>query len=445
MFVAGVTLASVLVSLLVTALIFGSETSLSVLTISAVVPLIVAPVASYIAARLIVQNVELRDRAEIARKAAEASNQELQETLQRQMLTFSIIGHEVRTPAATLQMMVETPHYLEGSENLLQARQTASHLIDVLDDMRYLANPDTKIEGHIETVNLADLVRQSVLSQSVFAEKQKLDLHVAPLDDINLDFRTHPQLLRQIFINIVRNCLLHSGANQLKISVKKVQIDPLQIELRFADNGRGVPTGKQSKMFELYERGTTQASGLGLGLHICRKFLIKNLNGEITYEDTPGAGATFVVTLQVEPVSQKRSDTSVNTPQLTDMRILLVEDSAVMRKVTKIQLEAQGAQVDEADNGRDGLSKAAFRKYDLILSDVFMPEMTGPEMAKLIKAQGNQATIVGLSANINSENANEFLASGAAFLLEKPLDVQTLTAHLGNLAQTGQSRKKSKL
>ena len=368
-----------------------------------------------------------------AKASADEANSKLQETLKRQQLLFSVIGHEIRTPASSIKMMLDEPGYLSNPNNLDVARRSAQHLISILDDMRALANPDLSLKGTKAIAKPRDVITDAVESQRVFAMKQSVAISIDLPQAFNATSEFNTQILRQIAINLVRNCLLHSQATRLDIVGRASGTDDTRLEVVFQDNGTGVAADAQATLFEPYERGESRAEGLGLGLHICREFLRKYLGGDLTYVDAPGGGAAFVMRFDVTHATRSQRTPTGGTYDFAGKHILLVEDHDTIREIARIQLSKTGAMVTEAKDGLEGLNTASARSFDLIITDLYMPEMEGDEMVRLLRGAEDQTPIVGITAATVTDDAVRFVQAGADFVLEKPMSVAKLQAKLSVL------------
>ncbi|MBE1282036.1 MAG: response regulator [Rhodobacteraceae bacterium] len=432
--VGSITVASVLASLAITWLIMYPDVQPIGIWISIVAPLAIAPVASYVMGRMWIRIEGLKSEAEAAAEDALSANRQLQDVLKRQQLLFSVLGHEIRTPASSLMMMLDEPGYLDQTENLTIARRSAHHLIAVLDDMRALANPDLALKGTLAIASPGQVIRDAVDSQQIFASKQGIFIEFDLPDDFDLMAEFNTQILRQVAINLVRNCLLHSQASALKVTGHKVGDDPAAFEVRFADNGKGISLSERSTLFEAFARGKTKSEGLGLGLHLCRDFLRKYLDGDLALDDTPGGGATFVVKFAVQAAAEF-PDTGETEPEydFAGKLVLLVEDNRTIRLVTKLQLEKLGASVEEAETGRIGLKMASSGGYDLVLLDLNLPEVKGDDVVRRLRGDGNHVAVIGVTAATMTEDAMRFVEAGADAVLEKPLRVKSLLRAMGEL------------
>ncbi len=136
-------------------------------------------------------------------------------------------------------------------------------------------------------------------------------------------------------------------------------------------------------------------------------------------------------------------DTQRHTPgarRLSAARVLIVDDGVEHRQLSRLLLEKVGVEVDEAENGRQGIQLALAGRYDVILMDVQMPEMDGLEAAAALRAAGLDTPIVALTANAGHRFQEECLAAGCTAHLAKPIDADALRRTLArHLEESGAS------
>lgn len=213
---------------------------------------------------------------------------QMQEEQQRREQMFAVIGHELRTPAATLKMLAEqleqcteqggTVSDLQQTQQMLKS--TAEHLVSVLDDLRQVAQPDKQRTRERKVVQLTEFLEGIVTSLRPMAESQGFSL---TFDLQRADFQyaeVELSSVRQVLTNLTKNALIHSGGDRVRIAVEISATDNPQdkLHLRVLDNGKGIPADKVEQLFTPFVRGNTEADGTGLGLPICRD-LIRGLGG----------------------------------------------------------------------------------------------------------------------------------------------------------------------
>ncbi|NRB31748.1 MAG: hybrid sensor histidine kinase/response regulator, partial [Rhizobiaceae bacterium] len=365
---------------------------------SVIVPLLIAPAIAYFTGRMWLHMIALKEVSEKAVLLERKASQKLHEMLKKQQLVFSVIGHELRTPATSIKMMLDEPGYLRSGKNLEVVRRTADHLISVLDDMRALANPNLEITGVSGVARLSELLKNAVESQGVMITKQGLAVEFDLTSEFDEYYEFNKQLLRQVVINLVRNCLLHSKASTLNIVGRCQSIEPHTFQVRFSDDGMGIPKEAQSQIFERYQRLNKEREGLGLGLNICREFLRRHLAGDLCYEESQGGGATFVVTFEAAEAVGGFTGAELPKYDFAGKRILVVEDNASIRELTALRFRKLRAEVDTAEDGKEGIKMAVGGRYDLIIVDLFMPNMQGDQMVRQLRGSQIWVPTVGVTA-----------------------------------------------
>jgi signal transduction histidine kinase len=146
-----------------------------------------------------------------------------------------------------------------------------------------------------------------------------------------------------------------------------------------ADTGSGIPPEIRSRIFEPFFTTKPPGQGTGLGLSLCDR-IIEGHEGTIRVESVPGKGTTFRVELSVEESPELRQETrgAREPPPPGGKTILIVDDEPAIARMLAQILAAEGHQVETAATGALALSKLRERAYDLILSDIKMPELDGP-------------------------------------------------------------------
>ncbi len=365
----------------------------------------------------------------------------LREKSEQQEQLFAIVGHELRTPAAAIKMLIEEEQLDQSNAKRKLLLETSNHLINVLDDMRAVTHPDEAINGELTDIVIPDLVASSESLLSHLLNDHGLRVHIQ--SDAN-SAKPHPvnaQLLRQIVLNLLKNAAQHSRATDLWIDISSTtenQAEP-SIIIEFADNGQGISAEHKETLFSAFQRGKTSVDGAGLGLHVSRKFIQDHFNGDLTYRDRAGGGAVF--TLKFNPgISETESQPPTQQPldqynPLHGKNILVAEDNKVLQMTIKNAFEKQGASVTVADNGADALRNQDISGFDLYVTDIFMPKMDGYQFTAALRALGIDKFIIGLTAAVIGSEQEQLLNQGANAVLSKPLNMEQLKKLLWDLEQ----------
>lgn len=361
------------------------------------------------------------------------AEQQLRGALAKQEQLFAIIGHELRTPAAALKMLLDEQGVAQQEPYGGTIDETMHHLLDVLDDMRIVTNPSLLGDAPEVPGKVPSVITGVLPSLKRLLDEANLEVSVEVSESAKPPCMLREQLLRQISLNLIKNCALHANASTLEISLAaEGQGAERLFEIRFADNGKGIASDLVAELFEPFERGDTQADGTGLGLHVSQTFARELMKGDLRYEDTPGGGATFVLTARFTIANPDLLDLAhveerdLHPNELRGMRILLAEDSTVLRMTSTKALTKQGAEVVEAIDGLQALNLFKESPPDLVLTDIFMPNMDGYELTQNIRALGYTGPIIGVSAAVVGKETEKLKHCGADLVMAKPINIETL-------------------
>jgi len=248
-------------------------------------------------------------------------------------------------------------------------------------------------------------------------------------------------------------------ATDISSSNNVEDFDTLRIEVH--DTGVGISKPNQQKLFgEIVQFDAAQlqnGGGSGIGLWISKK-IVDLHGGRIGVKSEPGKGSMFYVELDVAPkpaselvvkdqvtrmLSHETDEQSVEAiPSVANnIRVLVVDDSAVNRKMLKRLIQPRVGQISEAENGMVAVSKVresigAGSPFDLIFMDATMPEMCGTDATVCIRGLGYQGMIVFLTGNVTPEDIDRFMASGANDVIVKPCTLVSVVKILTSISTT---------
>lgn len=376
----------------------------------------------------------------VARNAVEQMN--LAE--QRRNKIYGTIAHELRTPVAALQMLCELSN-TEFSKNQKHIKGILGDLIATIDEMRLVTNPEYEKPLNLESVGLIELNRQISNAAIPIASAGHFRfelLNTLPLVLSNIEINTDLFRIRVAVINLVRNAVLHSrGCNVwVSNSLRSLETGELYLEWHTSDDGIGLGDAS-AQGTELSRPGEGVVEGQGL--QIARK-LVAELNGTLSYLPR-SKGSEFTISVPIDPAifdstQPLRFEQSLPEPHQTDipsdLRILLVEDDAMIRLLSQQLLTKLGMDVVVAVDGEDGLKKFD-DNFDLVLTDYFMPVMNGVEMIDNIRAKNRSVPIVGVTAATIGSQREEMKMAGATNAIAKPLTAASFKAEVMSLIEKG--------
>ena len=333
------------------------------------------------------------------------------------------MSHEIRTPmnaiigfsglALNKVTDAEQKDYLEkihlSGESLLGVINDVLDLSKIAAGMMALEHTEFSLDGVISRVFSVAGLR---------AEEKELKVSYRVADDVPPRLLGDPLRLNQILMNLVGNAVKFTDSGCVSLSVGVVSRAEGKVLLSFEvnDSGIGMDAEQLGKLFKVFSQGdasiTRKYGGTGLGLVICKK-LIDMQGGSIKVRSDPGIGSTFWFSVSLE-IGAGKPEIEANANEwksphaswrFDGARILLAEDQAMNQQIAVELLEAVGARVDVAENGRKAanmLFGAGEKTYDLILMDIQMPEMDGFSAAQLIRGHGkfDHIPIVAMTAHV---------------------------------------------
>ena len=256
--------------------------------------------------------------------------------------------------------------------------------------------------------------------------------------------------MNQIELNLIGNAIKYTPAGgHITYTVSQTGSGSGTADYRFTvkDNGIGMSEEFRRRVFDAFERENNSVvsgiEGSGLGLAITKR-LVEELGGAITCRSEPGKGSEFVCTYTLR--TGTAADAAPELPESGERlhaagrRVLLVEDNALNREISREILSDAGFLVEEADDGDAAVEKVRWSApghYDLILMDVQMPRMDGYEATRRIRAlpdpQLSHIPILAVTANAFAEDRQAALEAGMDGHIAKPVSVQALELAIARL------------
>ncbi len=246
-----------------------------------------------------------------------------------------------------------------------------------------------------------------------------------------LDFHQMQQVILNIVTNAEQAMLEAHGRGRLAIG-SRAPAD--RIVLRIEDDGPGIPPENRQKVFDPFFTTKPVGKGTGLGLSICDG-IVKEHGGTLRVESAPGGGTAFIVELPILKADEPRPPEPKLPPQLPRVQgrsILVVDDEASIQDFLVEILTRDGYQVDTAGSGTSALAKMERRAYDLVISDLKMPGMSGAELYDTIRSTrpGQAGRILFTSGDTLSPTTDAFLRRHGHSALIKPFTFEDLRAAL---------------
>jgi CheY-like chemotaxis protein len=313
-------------------------------------------------------------------------------------------------------------------------------LIDDLLDLTQITQG--KLSLTFETADAHELLHSALEICSNEISAKKLTVQFG-LEAVEYRIRADAVRLQQVFWNLIKNAVKFTPRDgQITLRSSNPQSGWLRLEV--IDSGIGISPDALSRIFDPFEQaGGAGRGGLGLGLTISKA--IVELHGGKIYASSAGVdhGAMFVIKLpnvvscSTEPLSVKM-DVTASAPDLpenvaTRLRILLVDDHFDSIRPMQLFLEAIGYQVTTAESVEAALRSAMQEKFDLLVSDIGLPDGSGEDLIRQLRDKGHKLPGIALSGYGMEQDINRSRAAGFQVHLTKPVSPQHLRTTIDRL------------
>ena len=392
-------------------------------------------------------NTELNHQKELAEASLKAKERFL-----------ANMTHELRTPLNSIiglaSLLHDTELNHEQRNYLENIKLSSDHLLAIINDLlefSRIGSGKLHFEKNEFSIRLA--VERIKNTMQYELKKRKLDFTCTidksiPHIVIGDDYR-----LNQILLNLVGNAIKFTPKGKIEIIVKKILETKQKIDLEFhvKDTGIGIRKEKQKVIFESFtqenDATTREYGGTGLGLAITKQ-LVELQGGNIRVESEKGKGSTFIFNipylkkdLNIQFTHQKKE----TKQKANSEKILLIDDNEMNLMFTKSILERNNFVVETVQKADIALEKLENENFDLILMDLYMPEIDGFELTqKIRKKKGirfKNIPIIALTAAATVNEISKCFAYGMNDYLIKPFNKEDLIAKILYLIRQNQEKK----
>lgn len=399
--------------------------------------------------QLLLLNEDLKKAREAAESASATKSEFLSNT-----------SHEIRTPLNALLGMAQVlaredlpAAQREKVDIILESGRTLLTLLNDVLDM-------SKIEaGRLDIApvvhDLSHAIERTMAIWQAKAYEKGLSLTLDIAQDANGTFHFDPVRIRQCVSNLISNAIKFTESGGVSVTIKADAPcnNQRSIAIAVQDTGIGMNEAQIARLFQPFvqaEKTTARHyGGTGLGLSISRK-LARLMGGDLTVESEPGRGSTFLFTFQAGVVAsntdrvENHSDTDevqkATSVSLRGKRILLVDDNALNRQVARLFLDPFDPVIVDAEHGQDALDMLQSASFDLVLTDMRMPVMDGPELVTAIRGSNqtwHAVAIIALTADAMQDQRNSYLSMGINGYVSKPIDANELVAEISRVFGSG--------
>lgn len=379
------------------------------------------------------REIELREQAENANKAKSDF--------------LANMSHEIRTPMNAIvgmsELIIEESRGRKVYDYACDVKAAAKNLLSIINDILDFSKVESGKMEIVENAYYTQLFVDDIGSiMSIPVAQKGLKFKISVDDNLPYQLFGDEGKIRQVLINLLNNAIKFTKKGYVSLSLEGEVVDPTHVKLiyKVSDTGVGIKREDMKRIFEAFQQidmsKNRSKEGTGLGLAISRD-LVSLMGGTIQVNSVYGRGTSFTVTIvekimdkttiREHPISREEL-ASIDTRMFVDpeLKVLVVDDNAVNRKVACAILDGYEFQIDDVDCGKKAIDKVKESDYDIIFMDHMMPEMDGVETTEHIReyceSVGKHPIIIALTANAINGAKEMYLAHGFEDFLSKPFE-----------------------
>ena len=355
------------------------------------------------------------------------------------------VAHEINNPAAIISGFAQT---LLLDQLVPEQRETVQMMYDeatrigrITSNLLAFARAGSKERT---LVDLNEIVRRTYALRSYHLTTLSITVNLE-LDEENPKAWANSSEMQQMLLNLLINAeqALTSTSDRRNITIRTAMAGEDHARLEVSDTGPGIPMEIQERIFDPFFTTKAEGSGTGLGLSICYG-IVHDHGGRISVESVPGHGATFTVELMRDARTRRRS-TPAPMPIPDEARapdgalsVLLIDDEEGLRRAVLSFLKRRGMHAIAVGDGSDALRVLRRERFDVIVSDVRMPGMSGGEFLERLRREHPTMVkrLVFTTGDTFAADTSTLLRDSGVPSLVKPYDFAKLESMLHEIAKT---------
>lgn len=380
------------------------------------------------------------------------AKEEAEETAKLKSQFLANMSHEIRTPLNGIvgigKLLKETELNEKQSEYVKAIISSSNQLMGIVNNILDLSKLDAeKMVIEDNTFDFQELISGI---EAIYEKRagEKGVKFACIYDDYIPKYLIGDSIkINQILHNLIGNALKFTKDGSVLVTtyLSKQDENECVVGFKIADTGIGIPEDKLNDVFQAFVQSNSSTSreygGTGLGLAIVDR-LVKLLGGKIFLKSALNKGTTFTVEIPLKAANQAEIEASIKLPlhneyNLSNTKVLLVEDNKVNQIVTSDLLKSQNCKVTICNNGQEALEEFIENDYDIILMDMQMPVMDGYTAMRIIRNdiqnEKRNVPIIALTAHAFQGELDKCKVSGATDYLSKPFEPTSLFSMMGRL------------
>lgn len=375
-------------------------------------------------------------------KIIEEQNEEIIKGSHHKDEFIANMSHEIRTPLNAIvgftNLLIAKAKLPQNKNYLNKVLLSSNNLLNIINDILDISKIESgKMELEAIDFDLLVIIQNIFYSIDIKSYSKNLEYKLTIDDEIPNFVNGDPTKIGQIILNLLSNAVKFTNQGTINFDVNLVSKDENQaiINFKISDTGIGISKERIEAIFEKFTQEdvsvTRKHGGTGLGLSITKN-LVKLMDGEITAESVVDKGSVFSVLLTLPIVDEPQETITESDLLLIDgienIKLIFADDHDLNRESVILQFKQwnNSVEIDEAKDGADLVRQVQEKEYDVILTDIRMPIMSGIEATQKIREEDPHVIIIGLSANATPKAIKEGIDVGMDDYLTKPIQFNKL-------------------